>query len=353
MEAPTRFMDKRLAACAPYTPGEQPQAGGFIKLNTNESPFAPSPSVAPAVAEATARLRLYPDPEARLLTEELARQFGLQPGRVAVGNGSDELLAFSFYAFCPNGVAFPDVTYGFYNVYCGLFHIPAAIVPLQGDFSLLPEDYINFDNTLFIANPNAPTGMVLSRAQIEQLLRQNKDRLVVVDEAYVDFGAESAVPLLAQYDNLLVIGTFSKSRALAGGRLGYAVGSEGLISVLNRVKYSFNPYNVNGLTQAAALAALRDTAYFDDCRNKIIATRQRTQAELCNLGFACTASMANFLFVEHGRASAENLQLYLREKRILVRWFDAPRIKNRLRVSIGTDEQMDAFLSAVKEYLTR
>ncbi len=347
----SKFLNPRLAALAPYVPGEQPRDDDMVKLNTNESPFAPSPLVAAAVAEAAGTLNLYPPPDANDLVEALAKELGVQKGQLLAGNGSDELLAFCFLALCPNGAAFPDLTYGFYPVYCGLYGVESEIIPLEDDFSIDVAAYANTQKTLFIANPNAPTGIALPLAAIETLLGQNPERLVVVDEAYVDFGTKSAVALLPKHENLLVVGTFSKSRQLAGGRLGYAAGCEALIEDLARVKYSFNPYNVNTLTQKAALATLRDAAYHDECRRKIMATRARVTDELRKLGFTCTISMANFVFVTHAGKSMPELYRFLRGRHIYVRRWDLPRTKDHLRVTIGTDGQMDQFLQAVRNFL--
>ncbi len=348
----SQFLDPRFAGLVSYVPGEQPQqTGRLIKLNTNESPFAPAPGVAAAVAAETARLQLYCDPTARQVVQPLAAALGLPPAQVLCGNGSDELLAFCFFALCPAGAAFADITYGFYPVYSRVFGVDAVTIPLAQDFTLRGEDYTALHRTIFIANPNAPTGLALSRAQIEGILRANPDSLVVVDEAYVDFCAESTVPLLARYENLLVIGTFSKSRQLAGGRLGYAAGSAAVIADLTRIKNSFNPYNVNRMTQAAAAASLADTAYFAACRDKIIATRTRTLSALAQMGFLCTDSRANFVFASHPGLPAGEMAERLRERDILVRWWDLPRIENHLRITIGADDEMDTLFEALRELL--
>lgn len=347
----SRFLHSRFTSLAPYTPGEQPQDKQFIKLNTNESPFPPSPRVVQAACEQAAQLNLYSDPTNRLLTERLAKHLGVQPEEVLAGNGSDELLTFIFAAFCENGAAFADVTYGFYRVYAQLCGFSPTIIPLRDDFTLSPEDYFQLGQTILIANPNAPTGVAFTAGEIEQILKWNTNSLVVVDEAYVDFGAETAVPLTHRYDNLLVVGTFSKSRSLAGARLGYAVGNPRVIADLGRLKYSTNPYNVNRMTQAAGVAALDDAAYFEQCRKQVMATRAHALLVLRGMGFEATESLANFVFVRHPAVPGGQLYQQLRENGILVRWFNQPRINEHLRITIGTDEQMDALFAALRKLL--
>lgn len=350
----SRFFTSKLAGLVPYTPGEQPaNPRGWIKLNTNENPFPPSPLVLEALNRAeTERLRLYSDPECRDFLDALAATYGVEPSQVIASNGSDETLAFCFQAFCERGAAFPDITYGFYTVFADLYGVPKQIVPLREDFSVAVADYEGLQQTLFVANPNAPTGLALSRAEIETLLLQNPDRLVVIDEAYVDFGAESATPLLSAHENLLIVGTFSKSRSLAGARLGFAVGSPALIADLNAVKFSFNPYNVNRLTLAAGRAALADEDYFERCSRAVCHNRERTSAQLASLGFTLTDSKANFLFAKcPDGLSGKNYFDGLRARDILVRRWDAPRIADWLRITVGTAEQMDALVAATKEIL--
>lgn len=347
----SRFLEPRLNALAPYAPGEQPREGAYTKLNTNESPYPPSPAVAQAVAGQVDKLNLYPDNTSAALRQAFAEATGLGVEHILVGNGSDELLAFCFQGFCPRGAAFADITYGFYPVYAQFYDVEPKVIPLREDFTLSPHDYSDLGRTLFIANPNAPTGLALTRAEIRDILRWNPSNLVVVDEAYVDFGAESALPLLAEFDNLLIIGTFSKSRQLAGGRLGYAFGNEEVIADLVRMKYSFNPYNVNRMTLAAAEAALRDEAYFESCRDRVVKTREATLARLRARGFACTESLANFVFATHPQKPAELLYRCLRDDGVLVRWFNKPRIDNHLRITIGTDEEMDVLFAALDKIL--
>ncbi len=350
----SRFFHPALRALAPYTPGEQPRdAEGWIKLNTNENPFPPSPEVIAALnADESRALRLYSDPACGGFLSALAAAYGVSPSQTFASNGSDEALAFCFQAFGARGAAFPDLTYGFYSVFAALFGVDAKVVPLREDFTLAVEDYAGLPHTLFIANPNAPTGLALSLGEIEALLRQSPDRLVVVDEAYVDFGAESAVSLLPRYDNLLIVGTFSKSRCLAGARLGFAIGSEALIADLNKVKFSFNPYNVNRLTLAAGEAALRDAGYFDRCCAAIRENREAAREALERLGFTLTRSRANFLFAKCPEGlSGKEYCAALRARKILVRHWDAPRIADWVRITVGTAEQMQALAAATEEIL--
>ncbi len=350
----SRFLSSSLAALAPYTPGEQPQDRRYIKLNTNESPYPPAPGVLDALnRQEAADLRLYSDPEAKALKAALAAQYGLEPKNVYVGNGSDEALNFAFMAYATDGrgVAFADITYGFYPVFADLYHISPRIIPLDGAFRLHGEDYYGLDQTIVIANPNAPTGLALSRAEMEEIIRRNPDSVVVVDEAYVDFGGESCVPLIPKYDNLLVVQTYSKSRSMAGARLGYALGSETLIQDLETIKFSTNPYNVNRLTLRAGAAALAEQAYFDDNCKKIMDTRAYTKAALEDMGFTVLDSKANFLFAKTPALSGLEVYLRLKEKGILVRHFEKDPIRDFNRITIGTREQMDAMLQALNEIL--
>ena len=349
----SRFLSPKRAALAPYTPGEQPKTAGLIKLNTNESPYPPSPRVIEAITpEAVARLRLYSDIQTTALSRAIADRYHLEPGQVLAGNGSDEVLSLAFQAFGEGGVAFPDITYGFYAVWAALYGCPARTAPLREDFTVPLDAFMTNRETVFLANPNAPTGIALPLAEIRRLLEANPDQVVVVDEAYVDFGAHSAAPLIDEYENLLVVQTFSKSRQLAGGRLGFAMGSRALIDDLNRVKFSFHPYNVNTLTQLAGEAAMRDEAYFADCCAKIIRTRAWTAEALEALGFRVLPSRANFLFAAPrflgGRAYLEAL----RERNILVRHFDSERIRDYVRITIGTQAQMEELVRVTKELMT-
>lgn len=350
----SRYLSPTLAALTPYTPGEQPQDQKYIKLNTNESPYPPSPKVVEAVSAAEVeKLRLYSDPACAELLGAAAKHFGLAPDQIMAGNGSDENLFFALRAFCDetHPLAYADITYGCYSVWCGLMHIPSHIIPLKEDFTLDPADYCGLGETIVIANPNAPTGLALPPSEIERILRSNPDNVVIVDEAYVDFGAESCVPLINTCPNLLVVQTFSKSRQLAGARLGLAMGSAELIADLNRVKFSLNPYNINRLTLKAGKAALEDTAYFEKTRAAIIAARAWTADELKKRGFVLTDSRSNFLFAATERRAGGELYLELKKRGVLVRHFDAPRIAERLRITIGTPEQMRVLMQKLDEIL--
>ena len=350
----SRYLTPTLAGLSPYTPGEQPQDQQYIKLNTNESPYPPSPAVVAAVnAAEVEKLRLYSDPACAQLLAAAAEYHGLSPDEIMPGNGSDENLFFDLRAFCDeqHPLAYADVTYGCYSVWCNLMHIPSHILPLEEDFSIDPAKYYGLNETIVIANPNAPTGLALPRSAIEGILKANPNNVVIVDEAYVDFGGESCVPLIHQYDNLLVVQTFSKSRQLAGARLGLAMGNAALIADLNRVKFSLNPYNINRLTLKAGEAALKDTAYFDATRQKIMDTRAWTAKELANRGFSLTDSRSNFLFARTDRMEGGAFYRALKEKGILVRHFDSPRIADYLRITIGTQAQMEALIKALDEIL--
>ena len=344
------FWSGRIRALTPYTPGEQPKDRQFIKLNTNENPYPPSPAALEAVRQgADAALRLYPDPEASVLRQALARRYGVGENQIFVGNGSDEVLAFAFQAFFDEGaeIVFPDITYSFYPVYANLFGIKCRTVALNDDFTVPVDKLCGGNAGVVIANPNAPTGIELPQSDIVRILEANPDVAVIVDEAYVDFGGTSAVALIDKYPNLLVVQTFSKSRALAGMRVGFAFGSENLIQAMNCVKNSFNSYTLDRLALAGAAAATADEDYFQTQCAKVIATRERTAETLRRNGFTVYPSKTNFIFVSHPTVAAKELFAGLRERGILVRYFDAPRIDNCLRVSIGTDADMDAFLAAM------
>ena len=350
----SRFLSKEAERLAPYTPGEQPQDQQYIKLNTNESPFAPSPKVLEAVSQAeVAKLKLYSDPTCAALHAALAKRYGVGMENVISGNGSDEILAFAFRAFCGEGkgVAYADITYGFYKAQVALFGLEATIVPLREDFSLNVEDYMDFAGMVVIANPNAPTGIPVPAADIRRLLEADRNRVVLVDEAYVDFGGESCVSLIPEHDNLLVVQTMSKSRQLAGGRVGYALGSAELISALNRVKYSFNPYNVNRLSLLAGAAAVEDEAYFQQCCGAIQENRAWTVEKLEGMDFTVLPSKTNFIFAKSNRISGGDLYRKLKEKGVLVRWFDAERIRDYVRITIGSREQMEALVETVAQIL--
>ena len=347
----SRFFSKNFAALTPYTPGEQPQDKQYVKLNTNESPFPPSATAQQMAAEAAARLELYPDPTCREIREKLAAVYGVAADQVVVTNGSDEVLSFAFMAFCDNGAIFPDITYGFYRVFADLYRVPCEEIPLKADFTIDIEDYKGRKETVFIANPNAPTGIPLSVAQIEDIVVSNPDRVVVVDEAYVDFGGESCAPLTAKYDNLLVTGTFSKSRSMAGARLGFGIACPALIADLETLRYSTNPYNINRMTMAAGLGQLADE---DETRRNcraVMDNRAYTVAKLEKLGFSVLPSAANFVFAKNPAIDGKELYLRLKEAGILVRYFDKERLREYNRITIGSREQMDALLTAIKHIL--
>ena len=350
----SRWISQEAERLAPYTPGEQPQDQQYVKLNTNESPFPPSPKVLKAINRAEIlKLNLYSDPTCAALTEAIARRYELKAKNVLAGNGSDEVLAFAFRAFCGAGqpVAFADVTYGFYKSQAALFDLDVKIIPLREDFTLHVDDYMDFPGTIVIANPNAPTGIAVPRNDIQRLLEANPDRVVIVDEAYVDFGAQSAVPLLGKYENLLIVQTTSKSRSLAGMRIGYALGSETLISTLEAVKNSYNSYTMDAIALAVGEASIRDEDYFQQTCRKVSTTRDRSAEALRALGFTVLPSLTNFLFVTHPEKKAPDIFAALREKGIFIRYFKLPRIDNYLRITVGTDEQMDKLIAALKEIL--
>ena len=377
----SRFLSKASESLLPYTPGEQPQGRKFIKLNTNECPYPPSPKVAEAIlagyeeiaagcgtagaadmaeqAEKAARvmppelanLRLYSDPEERVLIEAIADHYGVGTNQVIAGNGSDEILGFAFRAFCDQNapLQFADLTYGFYPALCGLYGIPFKVVPLEEDFTLNIEPYKNCGNNVIIANPNAPTGMNLPLSAIEEVAASNPDRVVMVDEAYVDFGGESCVSLLPKYENLVIIQTFSKSRSLAGARVGFAIANPDLIADMNRIKYSFNPYNVNRLSILAGAAAMRDWDYTKECTGRICKTRKKTTEALRALGFTVLDSKTNFIFAKSGDMPGKVYFDGLREAGILVRRWDSERIKDYVRISIGSEEEMETFVEETKK----
>ncbi|NLI52960.1 MAG: histidinol-phosphate transaminase [Clostridiales bacterium] len=349
----SRFLSAKYAHLTPYTPGEQPRDQQYVKLNTNESPFPPSPGVQEAAAREAARLNLYSDPECTALKAAAAELYGVLPENVLPVNGSDEILYFAFLAFGDeqNPFAFADVSYGFYPIYAAFCGVPMREIPLDKDLAIDHRDYLGIREHILIANPNAPTGTCLPVDEIEAILRANPDRLVIIDEAYIDFGGVSCVPLIRRYDNLLVIQTFSKSRSLAGARLGFGVGCEALIRDLNTVKYSINPYNVNRMTQAAGVAAIRDNAYYENNARRIIRVREETAARLKALGFTVLPSKANFLFAASDKIGGEELYRTLKSRGVLVRHFGKERIRNFCRITIGTTEQMDILLDNIKAIL--
>ncbi len=348
----SRFLSEKFQSLEEYVPGEQPRDKRYIKLNTNESPFPPSPGVLRAVnAEEAANLRLYSDPESKVLKEKLAALYAVAPENVYVANGSDDILNFAFMAFGDNGVAYPAISYGFYSVFAALHGIDAEEIPLQTDFSIDPSQYCAKNKLVVIANPNAPTGLLLSVAEIEKILLSNRDSVVVIDEAYIDFGGESCLPLMAKFDNLLVVQTFSKSRSMAGARLGYAFGAPALIRDLEKLKYSTNPYNINRLTQAAGAAALDDDSYYRNNCRIIQENRAFTTEKLRSLGFTVTDSKANFIFVKYAKLPGDTLYRMLKDRGILIRHFGRPEIVDYNRITIGSREEMEQFIQAVTEIL--
>lgn len=347
----SNFLDSKYSSLVPYTPGEQPKDMQYIKLNTNESPFAPSKKAQEMASEAAKKLQLYSDPECRDLVKTAAEYFGVETDEIIFTNGSDEVLNFAFMAFCENGAIFPDITYGFYSVFAELNGVKYTEAPLKDDFSVDINDYLDVNKAVFLANPNAPTGIALSVDDIEKIVKSNPNNVVVIDEAYVDFGAESVVPLIKKYDNLLVTQTFSKSRSLAGGRLGFGIGSKALIRDLNTIKYSTNPYNVNSLTAAAGIGSLLDDGYIKENCETIIENREYLVSELKKLDFTMTDSCANFIFAKHSTVGGEEIYLKLKEKGVLVRHFKKERLKDYTRITIGSREQLDVLISKLKEIL--
>jgi histidinol-phosphate aminotransferase len=346
----SRFLSPRHQSLNAYTPGEQPRVK-LVKLNTNESPYPPSPEALRALTpEAIERFRLYSDIPAKDLCEATGAFYGVDPGWILYGNGSDEILAFAFQAFGEAGVSFPDITYGFYPVWTELYGLPSTVIPVKEDFTIDVSEYRG-GGLIVIANPNAPTGIALPLAAIEELVKANPDNVVLIDEAYVDFGAETAIPLVETYENLIVVQTFSKSRSLAGGRLGFAVAQPHLIADLNRIKCSFNPYNVGTPAQLLGAAAMRDREYFDRTRKAIMETREWARSALEAIGFTVLPSSANFLFARPPVISGAAMQAALREKGILVRRFEIPRIRDFLRISVGSPEDMRTLIEATKAIL--
>ena len=346
----SRFLNEQFRSLNAYTPGEQPRDMQYIKLNTNESPYPPAPSVVAAMnAEQVELLRLYSDPTAKELKEKLAKLYAVEPENVFVSNGSDEVLNFAFMAFGGKGVIFPEISYGFYPVYGELHNVNVQIIPLEEDFSLDYKKYCGINKMVVIANPNAPTGMEIPLWQIEEILKSNPDSVVVIDEAYVDFGGTSCYKLIKNYVNLLVVRTFSKSRCLAGARLGYAFGSPELIEDLEKLKYSTNPYNVNRLTMMLGCQTVDAEPYYQDVSQKIQAARAWSVEALENLGFRVLPSKANFIFASHPEISGDALYAGLRQRGILVRHFTKPRIRDFVRITIGTQAQMERLAEALKE----
>lgn len=346
--------EENVRKVVPYVAGEQPKDRDVIKLNTNENPYPPSPRVAAVIQGFDCdTLRKYPDPDVSALGSALARHHGLDREQVFVGVGSDDVLSMAFLTFFTSGktILFPDITYSFYDVWADLYRIPYDDQPLDENFCIRKEDYFRENGGIVIANPNAPTGVASERAVYEEIIRANPDSVVIIDEAYVDFGGESCVPLIDKYDNLLVVQTFSKSRSMAGMRIGYAMGSRKLIRYLNDVKFSFNSYTMNAITIAAGVASVEDEAYFQETTAKVVATRERTKRELARLGFVFPDSKTNFIFAAHRTVPAQEIFEALRANRMYVRHWNKPRIANYMRISIGTDEEMDKVLAFLEAYL--
>lgn len=338
----------------PYTPGEQPKRKNIIKLNTNENPYPPAPGVTEAIRGITPeQYSLYPDPDASSLRQSLAAYHGVETEQVFTGVGSDDVLAMSFLTFFNSDkpILFPDITYSFYDVWAQLYRILYMTRPLREDFSIDPADYLCDNGGIVFPNPNAPTGVLETVGMVERIVKENQDVVVIIDEAYIDFGGESALPLLDRYENLLIVRTFSKSRSMAGLRIGYALGSEKLIAYLNDAKFSFNSYTMNLPSLLGGVASIEDDGYFRANVEKVIATRERTKRELAALGFSFTDSRSNFIFATHKEIPAGELFGVLKEAGIYVRYFNKPRIDNYLRISIGTDEEMNVLITFLKQYI--
>ena len=348
--------EQNVRKVVPYVPGEQPKNRHVVKLNTNECPYPPSPLVREALKHFPyEELRLYPDTEATELVQELANTYNIKKENIFAGVGSDDVLAMAFLTFfnSEHPILFPDITYSFYDVWAELFRIPYKCMPLDENFKINKQDYFDENGGIILANPNAPTGVEENLRDIEEIIQKNQDVVVMIDEAYVDFGAASVLPLIEKYDNLLVIQTFSKSRALAGIRIGYAMGNEKLIQYLNDVKFSFNSYTMNRTTVAVGAACLKDQKYFTDTVNKIIATREHVKTELRELGFSFEDSKSNFIFATHKTAKAQDIFEAAKQENIFLRHFKKPRIENYLRISVGTEEEMDILIAFLKRYLNQ
>lgn len=347
-----REWNKNIRKVIPYVPGEQPNKKKMVKLNTNENPYGPSKKVEHAFNDID-KLRLYPDPKASLLTNAIADNYGVKEDQVFVGVGSDDVLALSFLTFfnSKKPILFPDITYSFYDVWADLYRIPYETKALDADFSIIKEDYYQVNGGIIFPNPNAPTGVHETLDTIEDIIRNNQESIVIIDEAYIDFGGISALPLINKYENLLVVQTFSKSRSMAGMRIGYAMGHKDLIKALADVKYSFNSYTMNQPSIYMGTAAIKDKIYFESTVQKIIDTRERTAVQLKELGFEFPESKANFIFAYHKLYQAKDIYEAAKERDIYVRYFPKPRIDNYLRITIGTDEEMDIFIEFLKSFI--
>lgn len=338
----------------PYVPGEQPKETGVIKLNTNENPYPPAPGVRRILDEFdVSRMRLYPTPDAEVLVSAIAERYQVKPSQVFVGVGSDDVISMAFMTFFGSDkpILFPDITYSFYDVWAEVYRIPYRTVPLKSDLTIDPQGYKQPNGGIIFPNPNAPTGVLESVDTIEDIVRSNPDSVVIIDEAYIDFGGESCLPLIEKYENLLVVQTFSKSRSMAGMRIGFAIGSEKLIQYMNDVKFSVNSYTMNTLSQLCGAEAIRDEDYFRSSVERIIATRERSKERLAELGFTFTDSKSNFIFASPAKSSAEHVFTELKKRRIYVRWWDKPVIRDYLRITVGTDEEMNSLFAALEEIL--
>lgn len=348
----SKFISEKYSVLEEYVPGEQPQDKKYIKLNTNESPYPPSNKVLEAVnSDEVKDLRLYCDPDCKKLKSALAELFGVGTENIFLSNGSDDILNFAFMAYGDNGAAYADITYGFYSVFAELHGVKSEVIPLKDDFTLDTDAFMGLNELVVIANPNAPTGIAIPLSVVEEIVKSNPESVVLIDEAYVDFGGESAYKLTEKYKNLLVCQTFSKSRSLAGGRLGFAIANKELIADLEKIKYSTNPYNINRLTQVAGYATVMDNDYYMENCERIIKTREKTVKELENLGFFCLDSKANFIFAKSDRIGGKELYLKLKDNGILVRHFEKDRIKDFNRITVGSEEEMDAFINTLKQIL--
>lgn len=345
------FFNQKYQTLVPYTPGEQNATEEIIKLNTNENPYEPSQEVIKAAKKAAATLARYSDPTCKIIRKPLADYLGIKQDQIFIGNGSDDVLALLFQGFTEQGVVYPDISYGFYDVYRRFFQIPATIVPLDEQFQISLNDYVDTTGTIVLANPNAPTGQIISKDEIITFLKTYPNRLLIVDEAYADFGSESVAREVGNYPNLIVVGTFSKSRQLAGARLGFALANEAIINDLNRLKFSINPYSVNTMSLYCGVASLASQDYVDDCVQKIIATRTFLTTELTKLDFQVLPSSANFVFARHPKIDGERLYQKLRQAKIYVRWFNQERVANFIRISIGTQKEMVYFIEKIQQIL--
>ncbi len=349
-----RAWENYIRRVVPYVPGEQPQIEDIIKLNTNENPYPPSPKAVEAATNLDYdRLRLYPDPESSVLVEAIADRYGLNKNQVFVGVGSDDVIAMAFMTFFNSDkpILFPDITYSFYSVWADLFRIPYKRVSLDKDFNIIPESFDIDNGGIIFPNPNAPTSVYLGIDKVEEIIKANQDSVVIVDEAYIDFGGKSAYELIAKYDNLLVVQTYSKSRSMAGMRIGFAMGNEVLIKALNDVKFSYNSYTMNVTSLVYGAEAMKDEAYFKECVDKIIATRERSKEKLSKLGFTYPDSAANFIFAKHEKVQASVIFEELKKNNIFVRYFKQPGIDNYLRITVGTDQQMDRFFQVLEQII--